>query len=130
MSALGGGPITGLTYKAEIFDPTRFQNSKAVGAYLGMTPRQYSSGEINKQGRMSKCGSSELRFLLVEAGTVILTRSKKWSKLKALGLKLMRKKGLKKAALAVGRKLAMIMHKMLLEQREFVWGEEEFKKTA
>lgn len=130
MTAHGVGPITALTYKAEIFDPTRFQNSKAVGAYLGMTPRQYSSGEINKQGRISKCGSSELRFLLVEAGTVILTRSKKWSKLKAWGLKLMRKKGLKKAALAVGRKLAMIMHKMLLEQREFVWGEEEFKKTA
>jgi transposase len=123
MTAHGIGPITALTYKAEIFDPTRFSNSRTVGAYLGMTPTQYSSGETSKQGRISKCGSMELRSLLTEAGVVVLTRSQKWSKLKAWGLKLMRKKGLKKAALAVGRKLAVIMHRMLLEQKPFVWGE-------
>jgi len=123
MTAQGIGPITALTYKAEIFDPTRFSNSRAVGAYLGMTPTQYSSGETAKQGRISKCGSTELRFLLTEAAIVLLTRSQKWSKLKSWGLKLMRKKGIKKAALAVGRKLAVIMHRMLLEQKEFVWGE-------
>lgn len=123
MTAHGVGPITALTYKAEIFDPTRFPNSRTVGAYLGMTPTQYSSGETQKQGRISKCGSMELRSLLTEAGVVVLTRSQKWSKLKAWGLKLMRKKGLKKASLAVGRKLAVIMHRMLLEQKEFVWGE-------
>ena len=97
MTAQGIGPITALTYKAEIFDPTRFPNSRAVGAYLGMTPTQYSSGEMQKQGRISKCRSRELRSLLTEAGVVILTRSKKWSKLKAWGLKLMRKKGAQKA---------------------------------
>ena len=123
MTVQGIGPITALTYKAEIFDPTRFPNSRTVGAYLGMTPTQYSSGETQKQGRISKCGSCELRSLLTEAGVVILTRSQKWSKLKAWGLKLMRKKGLKKASLAVGRKLAVIMHRMLLEKKEFVWGE-------
>lgn len=129
MTAHGIGPITALTYKVEIFDPTRFSNSKAVGAYLGMTPKQYSSGETTKQGRISKCGSKELRFLLMEAGIVILTRSQKWSKLKAWGLKLMRKKGVKKASMAVGRKLAIIMHRMLLEEKDFVWGEEP-KKAA
>jgi transposase len=123
MTAQGIGPITALTYKAEIFDPSRFPNSRTVGAYLGMTPTQYSSGETQKQGRISKCGSMELRSLLTEAGVVVLTRSQKWSKLKAWGLKLMRKKGLKKASLAVGRKLAVIMHRMLLEQKEFVWGD-------
>jgi transposase len=123
MTTHGIGPITALTYKAEIFDPSRFPNSRTVGAYLGMTPTQYSSGETQKQGRISKCGSMELRSLLTEAGVVILTRSQKWSKLKAWGLKLMRRKGLKKASLAVGRKLAVIMHRMLLEQKEFVWGE-------
>lgn len=127
MTAQGIGPITALTYKAEIHDPTRFSDSRTVGAYLGMTPTQYSSGETCKQGRISKCGSSELRFLLVEAGIVILTRSQKWSKLKAWGLKLMRKKGIKKASLAVGRKLAVIMHRMLLEKREFIWGEASVK---
>lgn len=123
MTAQGIGPITALTYKTAIFDPARFPNSRAVGAYLGMTPTQYSSGETQKQGRISRCGSTELRSLLVEAGVVILTRSKKWSKLKAWGLKLMRKKGIKKASLAVGRKLAVIMHQMLLKEKEFMWGE-------
>lgn len=123
MTVPGIGPVTALTYQAEIFDPTRFQRSRSVGAYLGMTPKLYNSGETNRQGKTSKCGSKELRFLLVEAGIVLLTRSKKWSKLKAWGLKIMRKKGLKKAAVAVGRKLAVIMHRMMLEGKEFIYGE-------
>jgi transposase len=123
MTVPGIGPVTALTYKAEIFDASRFKESRSVGAYLGMTPTQYASGETQKQGKASKCGSKELRFLLVEAGVVILTRSKKWSKLKAWGLKIMRKKGLKKAAVAVGRKLAVIMHRMMLEEKDFIYGE-------
>ncbi|MGD0664791.1 MAG: IS110 family transposase [Rhabdochlamydiaceae bacterium] len=121
----GIGVITAITYKTEIFDPHRFSDSRSVGAYLGMTPKQYSSGDTQTQGRVSKCGSNELRSLLVEAGLVIITRTKKWSKLKAWGLKLMRKKGAKKAALAVGRKLAVIMHRMLIEQKEFIYGEQK-----
>lgn len=123
MTVPGVGPVTALTYKAEIFDATRFKESRSVGAYLGMTPTQYASGETQRQGKTSKCGSKELKFLLVEAGVVILTRSKKWSRLKAWGLKIMRKKGLKKAAVAVGRKLAVIMHRMMLEEKEFIYGE-------
>jgi transposase len=56
---------------------------------------------------------------LTEAGMVLLTQSKKWSKVKAWGLKIMRKKGLKKAALAV----SVIMHRMLIEQKDFIYGE-------
>ncbi len=124
MTAQGIGPITALTYKAEIHNPKRFSSSRAVGAYLGMIPKQYSSGETVKQGRISKCGCSELRNLLMEAGLVLLTRSKKWSQLKVWRLKLMRRKGIKKASLAVGRKLAVIMHRMLLDEKEFIYGEE------
>ena len=127
MTAHGVGPIVALTFKTEIHDPTRFPNSRTVGAYLGMTPKQYSSGETTKLGRISKCGSSEMRSLLAESGVVILTRSKKHSKLRAWGTKLMRKKGLKKASLAVGRKLAVIMHRMLLTQQEFIWGDASVK---
>mgnify|MGYP001425632636 CR=1 FL=1 len=122
MTIPGIGPVTALTYKTEIFDAKRFKESRSVGAYLGMTPTQYASGETQRQGKTSKCGSKELRFLLVEAGVVILTRSKKWSRLKAWGLKIMRKKGLKKAAVAVGRKLAVIMHRIMLEEKEFIYG--------
>jgi len=130
MTCQGVGAITALTYKTEISDPKRFIKSRTVGAYLGMTPTQYSSGETSKQGRISKCGSNELRSLLAEAGIVVLTRSQKWSKLKAWGLKLMRRKGIKKASIAVGRKLAIIMHRMLIEEKEFVWGEEPKPKKA
>lgn len=125
MTVPGVGPVTALTYKTEIFDPSRFKTPKSVGAYLGMTPTQYASGETQRQGRVSKCGSTELRSLLVEAGVVLLTRSRKWSKLKAWGLKIMRKKGLKKAAVAVGRKLAIIMHRMMTQKTDFIYGEQK-----
>ena len=111
MTIPGIGPITALSFAVEVGDAKRFKNSKQVGAYLGMTPIQYSSGETNRQGRISKCGSKEVRTLLNEGGLVLLTRSKKWSKLKAWGLKIYRKHGMKKASMAVGRKLAVIMHK-------------------
>ena len=97
----GVGTITALTYKAVIDNPYRFTNSRDIGAYLGLTPKQYSSGESTKQGRISKCGCVELRSLLVECAVVILTRTKGWTKLKAWGLKIMKRSGLKKAAAAV-----------------------------
>lgn len=123
MTIPGVGAITALAYKIEVDDPTRFRNSRTVGAYLGMTPKQYSSGETKKQGRVSKCGSSEVRTLLSEAAVVMLTRSKRWSKLKAWGLKLHRKHGFKKATMAVGRKLSVIMHKMWVNKTDFIYGE-------
>lgn len=129
MTIPGIGVITAVSYKIEIDDPRRFKNSRAVGAYLGMTPKQYSSGETKKQGRISKCGSNETRFLLNEAATVMLTRSQQWSKLKAWGLKIQRKHGFKKATMAVGRKLAVIMHRMLLDKTDFIYGEPKEEKV-
>lgn len=115
----GVGPITALAFKAEIDDVKRFENSRDVGAYIGLTPSQYSSGEINRQGGISKQGSKQVRCLLVEAATVLLTRSKVWSKLRAWGLKLMKKKGKKKAIIAVARKMAVILHRMLKTRKPF-----------
>lgn len=119
MTAPGVGMIVALTYKTDLGDPSRFKKSDSVGAYYGMTPRQYSSGENIKQGRISKCGAREVRTLLAEAAVVLLTRNQSWSPLKVWGLKLMKKYGLKKAAMAVGRKLAVIMHRMLLTGESF-----------
>lgn len=84
-----------------------------------MTPRQYSSGETIRLGGISRCGSKEVRTLLTEAAVVVLTRSETWSSLKAWGLKVMKKHGFKKAAMAVGRKLAVIMHRMLVTGEPF-----------
>jgi transposase len=122
MTAPGVGMITALTYKADIGDPSRFEKSESVGAYYGMAPRQYSSGETVRQGNISKCGARNVRMLLTEAAVVLLTRCKSWSTLKVWGLKLMKKHGLKKAATAVGRKLAVILHRMLVTGQPFRYG--------
>jgi len=124
-TAPGVGKIVALSFKSSIGDPGRFKNSASVGAYYGMSPRQYSSGETVRQGRISKCGDSYVRHLLVEAATVLLTRTKKWSSLKAWGLRLMKKSGLRRAAVAVGRKLAVTMHAMLLTGEEFRFSKAE-----
>lgn len=126
----GVGTITALTYKAVIDNPHRFVSPRDVGAYLGLTPNQYSSGDTVKQGRISKCGCSELRTLLVECGLVILTRTNGWTKLKAWGLKIMKRSGANKAAAAVARKLAIIMLRMWQENKAFIWGEKKDKKKA
>lgn len=122
MTAPGVGKIVALTFKADIGDPNRFKKSESVEAYYGMTPRQYSSGETIKMGSISRCGSKEIRFLLMESAVVLLTRCKSWSPLKAWGLKLMRKHGLKKASMAVGRKLGVILHRMLVTGESFKYS--------
>jgi transposase len=116
--------------KTDKNDASRFENSRDVAAYIGLTPSQYSSGETQKQGGISKKGSKRTRYLLVEAATVLLTRCKVWSKLKAWGMKLLRKKGKKKAIVAVARKLAVIMHKMLLTRKPFERTTEKKEKIA
>jgi transposase len=123
----GVGTITALTYKAVIDNPYRFVNPRNLGAYLGLTPNQYSSGDTIKQGRISKCGCTELRTLLVECAIVIMTRTNGWTKLKAWGLKIMKRSGIKKAATAVARKLAIIMLRMWQRGTAFIWGEKKEK---
>lgn len=115
----GVGPITALAFKAEIDNPKRFEDSKDVAAYIGLTPRQYSSGEVQRQGGISKKGCKRTRYLLVEAASALLTRCKVWSKLKAWGLKIQKKKGIRKATVAVARKLAVLMHRMLMTRKPF-----------
>lgn len=126
----GVGPVTALAYKAEIDDPKRFESSKDVAAYIGLTPNQYSFGEVHKQGRISKKGSKRTRHLLVEAASSLLTRCKKWGKLKVWGMKLQKKKGNRKAIVAVARKLAVIMHRMLVMKKPFERGSSKEKVAA
>ncbi len=124
MTVPGVGVQTALSFKTAIGDPSRFKNSKSVAAYLGLTPRLYESGETSRTGKISKCGDTNTRSLLVEAAVVHLTRTKGSSKLKSWGLKLAKKKGHKKAAVAVARKLAVILHRMLVTETPFMTGEE------
>lgn len=125
MTIPGVGVLTALSFLVAIGDYTRFKDSKSVGAFLGLTPRQYSSGETQRLGRVSKCGSRQARSLLVESAVVMLSRTRSWCKPKAWAMKLQRKKGFKKAAVALGRKLAVMMHSMLLKREPFRYGDEK-----
>ncbi len=97
MTVPGIGPVTALCFLATIDDPTRFKRSRSVGAYVGLTTRRYASGEIDWTGRISKCGDKLLRSYLYEAANVLLTRVAKWSALKAWGIRLAKRSGLRKA---------------------------------
>ncbi len=125
MTAPGVGPITALCFLATIDDPTRFKRSRSVGAYVGLTTRRYASGEINWTGRISKCGDKMLRSYLYEAANVLLTRVAKWSALKAWGIRLAKRSGLRKAKVAVARKLAVILHRMWIDGSDFNWSSKE-----
>jgi transposase len=125
MTVPGIGPITALCFKATIDDPARFKRSRSVGAYIGLTSRRYASGEIDWSGRISKCGDAMLRSYLFEAAGVLLTRVPKWSVLKAWGMRLAKRNGLRKAKVAVARKLAVILHRMWVDRTEFTWSNKE-----
>ncbi len=125
VTAPGIGPITALCYLATIDDPTRFKRSRSVGAYVGLTSRRYASGEVDWTGRISKCGDPMLRSYLYEAAGVLLTRVAKWSVLKAWGMRIAKRSGLRKAKVAVARKLAVILHRMWVDGTEFKWSSKE-----
>lgn len=109
----GVGVVTASSFVAAIEDPENFKKSRSVGAWVGLTTRRYQSGEVDYDGHISRRGDNHLRGLLYEAATVILTRATADSALRIWGLKLREKIGFKRAAVAVARKLAVIMHTML-----------------
>jgi transposase len=119
MSIPGVGPVVALTYRATIDVPARFRNSKAVGAVLGLTPAKHQSGESDRTGRISRRGDEMIRIMLYEAAQVMLLRSVKWSWLKAWVMKIARHRGLKKAIVALARRLAVIMHRIWVDGTEF-----------
>lgn len=122
MSAPGVGVVVALAYVCGIEDPARFKRSASVGAYFGMTPSRYQSGEVNRSGRISKCGDGMVRGYLFEAAKVLLGRSARPSALKAWGEGLAQRVGSKKATMAVARKLAVILHRMWVTGAPFKFG--------
>ena len=119
------GPITALAFHSAIDEPARFQRSRSVGAYIGLTLRRYASGEIDWSGRISKCGDRMPRTYLFEAAGVLLTRVPQWCKLRAWGHRLWKRIGFKKAKIAVARKLAVVLHRMWRDGTDFIWSSKE-----
>jgi transposase len=122
MTVPGVGVVTALTFRHTIDDPSRFHSASSVGAYLGLTPRRHQSGETDTNGKISRWGDGLLRTYLFEAATVLLHRTNKWSSLKAWGMKLAKRIGMKKAKVAIARKIAVILYSIWLDGTSFEWG--------
>lgn len=121
MTVPGVGPLVSLTFRAAIDVPARFARSRTVGAHFGMTPRKYQSGETDRMGRISKWGDALARTALYEAAQVLLTRVKRWCSLKAWAVRVSRRRGHKKAIVALARRLATVMHRIWVDGTEFRW---------
>jgi transposase len=121
MSAPGVGAIVALTYVSAVDDPARFKSSKTVGAHFGLTPKKHQSGEKDIDGRISKIGDASVRTALYEAAHIILTRPVKGSALKSWAARLARRAGMKKAKVALARKLAVILHRMWVDGTSFAF---------
>ena len=116
----GVGPVTAMAYVLTIEDPSRFSKSRMVGAYLGMTPRRDQSGASDKQLRISKAGNRYLRKLLVNCAHYILGRFGPDCDLRRFGLAIAARGGKnakKRAAVAVARKLAVLLHRLWASQQ-------------
>src|SRR4029077_673851 len=118
------GPVVALTYRATVDVPARFRKSKSVGAVFGLTCSKYQSGEIDRSGSISRCGDEMMRVMLYEAAQSML-RWKKWSWLKARAMQIARRRGMKKAIVALARRLAVIMHRIWVDGTEFRWTRDQ-----
>ena len=116
-------------YKRQVDVPARFRKSKSVGAVFGLTSSRYQSGEVDWSGKISRCGDEMMRTMLYEAAQSML-RSKKWSWLKAWAMQIARRCGMKKAIVALARRLAVIMHRMWVDGTEFRWTREQDAAAA
>ena len=114
------GAVVALTVVAAIDDPARFKSSKTVGAHFGMTPRKYQSGETDVTGRISKIGDPAVRAVLFEAAHVLLTKAiAGCPNLKSWAMRLAKRAGMKRAKVAVARRLAVILHRMLVDGKAY-----------
>jgi transposase len=121
MTAPGVGAVVSMTYKAAIDDPARFHKSRDVGPYFGLTPKKYQSGEVDWTGNISKVGDETVRAALYEAANIILSRVTRFSALKAWAMRVAKLRGLKRAKVALARKLAVVLHRMWIDGSEFRW---------
>ena len=124
LSVPGVGPIVALTYATGVDDPARFTHARDLGPHFGLTPRKYASGEIDRNGSITKAGDGAVREALVQAALTLLTRVQRWSALKAWGMAIAKRRGLRRAIVAVARKLAIVMHRIWLDGTTFTWSRE------
>ncbi len=125
MSVPGVCAITAITFKSGVDDPSRFKHSRDVGPHFGLTPRKYQSGELDVTGSITKVGDRMVRTALYEAASVMLTRTVRFSSLKAWAMAVAKRRGTRKARVALARKLAVILHRMWIDGTDFRWSNQE-----
>jgi len=121
MTVPGVGPVVALTYRATVDVPARFRKSKSVGAVFGLTCSRDQSGERDRPGAISRCGDEMMRTMLYEAAQSMLVRSTRWSWLKAWAMQIAKRRGIKRAIVALARRLAVILHRIWVDGTEFRW---------
>jgi transposase len=124
MSVPGVGALVAVTFTSGVDAPERFARSRAVGAHFGLTPKKYQSGETDITGAVSRVGDVMVRTALYEAAHIMLTRAVRFSTLKRWALEVTRRRGMRRAKVALARKLAVILHRMWVEGTTFRWGRE------
>ena len=121
---MGPGALVAVTFKTAVDDPRRFSSSKAVGAHFGLTPKKYQSGETDVTGGVSKVGDAMVRTALYEAANVLLSRTTRFCVLKAWALAVARRRGAKRAKVALARKLGTVLHRMWVDGSTFRWSKQ------
>jgi transposase len=124
MTVPGVGALVAITFTTAVDDPARFRRSRAVGAHFGLTPKKYQSGETDVTGGISRAGDVMARTALYEAANVMLTRTRRFSALERWGLEVARRRGVKRARVALARKLATVLHRLWVDGSSFRFGTE------
>ena len=124
MTVPGVGALVAITFTSAVDDPGRFARSRAVGAHFGLTPKKYQSGETDITGGISKVGDAMVRAALYEAANVMLTRVGRFSTLKRWAIEVAGRRGMKRAKVALARKLATVLHRMWVDGAGFRFGKE------
>jgi transposase len=129
MTVPGVGVIVALTYRTGVDIPERFTRSRDVGAHFGLTPRRYSSGQVDYDGHISRCGDEMVRTALYQAAHVLMHHGR-WCGLRGWAMRIAKRSGAKLAKVALARKLAVILHRMWIDGTEFRWTTREQVRAA
>ena len=130
MTVPGVGPLTAIIFKSAVDDPSRIKRSKGAGALFGLTPRKYQSGERDVTGAITRVGDEMVRTALYEAANALLLRVRRFSTLKRWAMEVAKRRGMKRAKVALARKLAVILHRMWVDGSDFRWSNAEPVATA
>jgi transposase len=119
MTIPGVGALVAITFTSAVDDPVRFGRARAIGAHFGLTPKRYQSGETDVVGGIGKAGDEAARTALYQAAHSMPTRSGRYSSLKRWGMEVARRRGLKRATVALARKLSVVLLRIWTSESEF-----------